>query len=46
MNIVDYPEKDYLLVIEIQQQVHHLIDDQLYNGQDLYKQLKLLFIHG
>jgi hypothetical protein len=41
MNIVVYLEMDCLLVIEIQQQVHHLIDDPLHNEQDLYMQLKL-----
>jgi len=45
MNIFVALEMDYLLVIEIQQQVHHLFDDQLHNEQDLYKQLKLSYVH-
>jgi len=45
MNIVVYHERDYLSVIENQQQVHHLIDDLLHIEQDLYKQLILLYVH-
>jgi hypothetical protein len=45
MNSFLLHEKDYLLMMEIQQQVCLLIDDQLHNVQDLYKQLKLSYVH-